>query len=103
MFVIRAGAKRYHHRGTLGQSGLANTDLDFRLKQRRIFKVIVIGLLANTCIESTSRFAMDLGYHVTLVNDATAAFSKEMMHGAHDLNGPSFAHKILTTAELPRE
>jgi hypothetical protein len=43
---------------------------------------------------------MDLGYHVTLVNDATAAFSKEMMHAAHDLNGPSFAHKILTTAEL---
>nr|WP_277873556.1 isochorismatase family protein [Paraburkholderia sp. RAU2J] len=25
-------------------------------------QVIVIGLLANTCIESTSRFAMELGY-----------------------------------------
>lgn len=47
-----------------GQSGIANTDLDFRLKQQGIVKVIVIGLLANTCIESTSRFAMELGYHV---------------------------------------
>jgi nicotinamidase-related amidase len=37
---------------------------------------MVIGLLANTCIESTGRYAMDLGYHVTLVKDATAAFSK---------------------------
>jgi nicotinamidase-related amidase len=83
-----------------GQSGFANTDLDFRLKQQGIVKVIVIGLLANTCIESTSRFAMELGYHVTLVKDATAAFTKEMMRAAHELNGPTFAHAILTTAEL---
>jgi nicotinamidase-related amidase len=83
-----------------GSSGFANTDLDFRLKQLGIIKVIVIGLLANTCIESTSRFAMELGYHVTLVKDATAAFSRDMMHAAHALNGPTFAHAILTTAEL---
>lgn len=83
-----------------GQSGFANTDLDFQLKQQGITHVIVVGLLANTCIESTSRFAMELGYHVTLVRDATAAFTKEMMHAAHHLNGPTFAHEILTTAEL---
>lgn len=83
-----------------GQSGFANTDLDFQLKQQGITHVIVVGLLANTCIESTARFAMELGYHVTLVRDATAAFHKEMMHAAHHLNGPTFAHEILTTAEL---
>jgi nicotinamidase-related amidase len=83
-----------------GQSGFANTDLDFRLKQRTVVQVIVVGLLANTCIESTSRFAMELGYHVTLVTDATAAFSSEMMHAAHVLNGPTFAHGIVSTAEL---
>jgi nicotinamidase-related amidase len=43
---------------------------------------------------------MELGYHVTLVTDATAAFSTEMMHAAHKLNGPTFAHAIVTTAEL---
>ncbi len=32
--------------------------------------------------------------------DSTAAFSKERMHAAHELNGPNFAHAILTTAEL---
>jgi nicotinamidase-related amidase len=83
-----------------GSSGFANTDLDFRLKQRGIVNVIVVGLLANTCIESTSRFAAELGYHVTLVKDATAAFTEEMMYAAHELNGPTFAHEILTTAEL---
>ena len=54
-----------------GASGFANTDLDFLLKQRGVTHVIVVGLLANTCIEGTSRFAAELGYHVTLVTDAT--------------------------------
>lgn len=83
-----------------GSSGFANTDLDFLLKQRRMVKVIVVGLLANTCIECTSRFAAELGYHVTLVKDATAAFSPDRMLAAHALNGPTFAHRILTTSEL---
>ncbi|MFD0493366.1 MULTISPECIES: isochorismatase family cysteine hydrolase [Streptomyces violaceusniger group] len=81
-------------------SGFANTDLNMQLKQHGITHVILIGLLANTCIESTGRFAMELGYHVTLVRDATAAFKPEMMHSAHELNGPTFAHAILTTKEL---
>ncbi|WP_225625937.1 isochorismatase family cysteine hydrolase [Streptomyces werraensis] len=83
-----------------GQSGFANTDLDFQLKQHGITHVILIGMLANTCLESTARFAMELGYHVTLVRDATAAFTPEMMHAAHELNGPTFAHAIVSTAEL---
>ena len=39
---------------------------------------------------------MELGYHVTLVKDATAAFEPEGMHAAHEVNGPRFAHAILT-------
>ena len=83
-----------------GASGFANTDLDFRLKQQGCTHVIIVGLLANTCIESTARYATELGYHVTLVRDATAAYKPEMMHAAHELNGPTFAHAILTTEEL---
>ncbi|WP_327111471.1 cysteine hydrolase [Streptomyces sp. NBC_01341] len=82
------------------QSGFANTDLDFQLKQHGITHVVLVGLLANTCIESTGRFAMELGYHVTLVRDATAAFLPEMMHAAHELNGPTYAHAITTTDGL---
>ena len=81
------------------QSGFANTDLDQQLKQHGIQKIILIGMLANTCIESTGRFGMELGYHVTLIKDATAAESWEAMHAA-ELNGPTFAHAMLTTQEL---
>ena len=81
------------------QSGFANTDLDQQLKQHGIQKIILIGMLANTCIESTGRFGMELGYHVTLVKDATAAESWEAMH-ASELNAPTFAHAFLSTQEL---
>ena len=80
-----------------GQNGFANTDLDFQLKQRGVDKIIVVGMVANTCIEATARCGAELGYHVTLVRDATAAFSSEAMHAAHEINGPTFAHAILTT------
>jgi len=83
-----------------GQSGFANTDLDLQLKQHGISHAVLVGLLANTCIDSTARFAMELGYHVTLVRDATAAFTRELMHAAHELSGPTFAHAIVTTKEL---
>jgi nicotinamidase-related amidase len=81
------------------QSGFANTDLDQQLKQHGVRRVILCGFIANTCVESTGRFAMELGYHVTFVKDATAAFSKEAMTAAL-LNAPTYAHAIVTTPEL---
>lgn len=82
------------------QNGFANTDLDMQLKQRGITHVIVVGLLANSCIDATARFAMELGYHVTLVRDAAAAYSHDLMHATYDLNAPFYAHEIRTTAEV---
>lgn len=81
-------------------SSFANTDLDVQLRQHGITHVILIGLIANTCIETTGRYASELGYHVTLVRDATASFSAEAMHAAHEINGPTYAHAIVTTSEL---
>ncbi|MBN3786029.1 isochorismatase family cysteine hydrolase [Burkholderia sp. Ac-20353] len=81
-------------------SGFPNTDLDQLLKRNCKEKIILIGLLANTCLEATARIGMELGYHVTLVRDATSARSREALHAALDIDGPTYAHEILTTAEL---
>ena len=90
-----------------GQSGFANTDLEMRLRQIGITHVVIVGLLAHTCIDSTARFAMELGFHVTLVTDASATYSQELMHAAHELSAPTYAHAILKTADvlsaLPKE
>ena len=83
-----------------GSSGFPNTDLDHQLKRHGKEKIIVIGLIANTCIEATARIGMELGYHVTLVRDATAARSREALHAALDIDGPTYAHEILTSKEV---
>jgi ureidoacrylate peracid hydrolase len=81
-------------------SGFANTDLDLQLKKHGVHQLIVIGLIAHTCIEATVRFAAELGYEATVVKDATADYSDEMMHAALDINLPNYANAIVTTAEI---
>jgi len=81
-------------------SGFANTDLDLQLKRHGIHQLIVIGLIAHTCIEATVRFAAELGYEVTVVRDATADYTDEMMHAALDINLPNYANAIVTTTEI---
>ncbi|GIT23125.1 MAG: hypothetical protein CM1200mP40_28070 [Gammaproteobacteria bacterium] len=55
-------------------SGFANTDLDFLLKQNGLDHVVLAGMRANTCIESTARYAVELGYHTTMLTDAVGVF-----------------------------
>ena len=81
-------------------SGFANTDLDLQLKKHGIHQLIVIGLIAHTCIEATVRFAAELGYQVTVVKDATADYSDEMMHAALDINIPNYANAVVTAKEV---
>jgi nicotinamidase-related amidase len=83
-----------------GQIGFANTDLDAQLKQQGVEKINIVGMVANTCIESTAGFGMELGYHVTLIKDAIAAFSPEGMHSVNEVNGPTFVHAILITNQM---
>jgi ureidoacrylate peracid hydrolase len=81
-------------------SGFANTDLDLLLKKHGIHKLIVIGLIAHTCVEATVRFAAEFGYEVTMVRDATADYSDEEMHAALDVNIPNYAAAVVTTREI---
>ncbi|MEU2260854.1 isochorismatase family cysteine hydrolase [Streptomyces sp. NPDC019645] len=81
-------------------SGFAHTDLDLLLQQHRIAKVVLIGMRANTCIDTTARFAQELGYHVTLVRDAIAAFGPEEMTATFEINAPTYAHAIVTADEF---
>jgi ureidoacrylate peracid hydrolase len=80
-------------------SGFANTDLDLQLKKHRMHRLIVIGLIAHTCIEATVRYGAELGYDVTVVRDATADYSDVEMHAALDVNLPNYA-AVVTTAEV---
>ena len=80
-------------------SGFANTDLDLQLKRHGIHQLIVMGLIAHTCVEATVRYAAELGYEVTMVRDATTSYSDEHMHTALDINIPNYASAIVTAEE----
>ena len=81
-------------------SGFANTDLDLQLKRHGIHQLIVIGLIAHTCVEATVRYAAELGYEVTMVKDATASYSDREMHAALDVNIPNYASAIVRANEI---
>ena len=81
-------------------SGFANTDLDLQLRKHGVQQLVVMGLIAHTCLESTVRFAAELGYGVTVVRDATADYSESEMHAALDINIPRYASAVLTANEV---
>jgi ureidoacrylate peracid hydrolase len=74
--------------------------LDLQLKKHGIHKLIVIGLIAHTCVEATVRYAAELGYEVAVAKDATASYSDEEMHAALDVNIPNYASAVVTTIEV---
>ena len=81
-------------------SGFGNTDLDLQLKKHGVRKVIVIGMRANTCIESTVRFAAELGYEVTLVKDAIGSFGHAEMEASLKFNMSAYASAVVSTQDL---
>ena len=79
-------------------SSFQSTDLDYQLRQRDIQNVVIVGMTANACVESTARFSYDLGYHTTIITDATAAFTHEQ-HEAAVLCWPLFAQEVMSADE----
>jgi len=81
-------------------SGFANTDLDLLLKRHGIHQLIVVGLIAHSCVEATVRYAAELGYQVTVVKDATADYSDVEMHASLEVNMPYYASALVTTEQI---
>ena len=75
-------------------SGFGGTDLDEHLRSIGAEHLVVCGLLTNTCIESTVRQAVDLGYAVTVLNDGVAAWSHEDHAAALDGSLREIAHSV---------
>lgn len=81
-------------------SGFANTDLELQLNKHGIHKLIVVGMVAHTCVEATVRYAAENGYEVTVVRDATASYTDEQMHAALEVNLPNYASAIVTAEQI---
>ncbi len=84
----------------LVSSGFVNTDLDDHLRNEGIERLVLCGCLSNTCIESTARSAIELGYHVTIISDALAAMSMADHEAAMHSGFPICAHEVIATSRF---
>ncbi|WP_449354392.1 isochorismatase family protein [Virgibacillus natechei] len=48
------------------------TDLESKLREKGVTKVVVAGMMTHMCIDATVRAAVDLGFETTLIEDACA-------------------------------
>ena len=83
-------------------SAFGGTDLDPHLRDAGITHLAICGLLANTCVESTTRQGADLGYHVTVLVDAVASWSHRDHDAAVEGTLPLVAHRLMSVAEFER-
>ena len=61
-------------------SAFSGTDLDIRLRERRVTTVVLTGVLTDICVLHTAIDAYNLGYDIEVVESATASLTTE----AHD-------------------
>jgi len=64
-------------------SAFIGTGLESYLRESGISALVIIGLTSDHCVSASTRMASDLGFDVTLVNDATAAFERNGYDGNH--------------------
>ncbi len=48
------------------------TDLESKLRENGVTKVVVVGMMTHMCIDATVRASVDLGFETTLIEDACA-------------------------------
>lgn len=58
-------------------SVFVSTHIDYILRNLGVKQIVLCGVVTDQCVESAIRDACDLGYLVTLVPDACAAYSQE--------------------------
>ena len=64
-------------------SAFVGTGLEKHLRQHGIDRLVIVGLTTDHCVSASTRSASDLGFDVTLVTDATAAFERTGYDGQH--------------------
>lgn len=80
-------------------SGFWSNDVQIQLRQRGIDTLVLAGMSANLCVESHLRDAVENGFEVLAVTDATAAAGQEALEAAHT-NYNFIAHETATTDDV---
>lgn len=80
-------------------SGFWANDIQAQLTKRGIDTIVLAGMYANLCVESHLRDAVENGYEILVVPDATGALSPEMLDAAKT-NFEILAHETAKADEV---
>lgn len=76
-----------------------NTNLASLLEERKVERIVVVGVMTDCCCDTTARSAFNRGYETWLVKDACGSASKAQHEAG--LRGFGFAFgEVLTTNEV---
>lgn len=81
---FRAGSEPLDGESVVAKSvnaAFVGTDLDLRLRRMGATELVVYGLQVDMCVSTTVRVGANLGYRITLAEDATAAFDLPVWDG----------------------
>jgi nicotinamidase-related amidase len=84
------------HKGT----DVFETDLPVRLERLGTTHLVIAGMTANLCVESTGRHAAEHGYDVTFLSDAIGAESLPAYEASIHVNYPLIANAVLEVDEF---
>jgi nicotinamidase-related amidase len=82
-----------------GLSNFWTGDAAIQLRQYGIETVIMYGMSANMCVESHARDAIENGFDLIIIADATAA-AGDAAYEAAITNFEFLAHEVVTTAQI---
>jgi nicotinamidase-related amidase len=82
-----------------GLSNFWSGDAAIQLRQYGIETIVLYGMSANMCVESHARDAIENGFDVIIVADATAA-AGDAAYEAALVNYEFLAHEVVTTKQI---
>ncbi|MGK9044337.1 cysteine hydrolase family protein [Mammaliicoccus vitulinus] len=75
-------------------NAFVNTELQEKLQEKNIDHVVVVGMMTHMCVDATVRAAADLGYKVTLIEDACA--SSELTYNEHVIDAEDVHYSFIS-------
>ena len=76
------------------------TDLPEHLRRMGVTHLVIAGMTANLCCESTGRHAMEAGFDVTFLSDAIGAAGLPAYEASIRINYPLVANAVITVDEF---